>query len=252
MIQGLQTFKEFFKDFQDDYVIIGGLATAMIMNELDFVFRATKDIDMVIISNNNEKFIIKLLDFIDEAGYKTKQRSDNKNKHNLFRFLDSDDKNYPFMIELFAKHSNDSVIMKDNHIVPIQNPENYKYLSAILLDDEYFSLLVDYTRKIDGLHIATQEVLIPLKIFAYLNLVNNQQQDYKKHFNDVIKLISLLDEDDKIILTNKPLSDMQEFLQILEATPENRIKDILYSANILNITRQDIIDGLINAYGLKE
>ena len=115
MIQGLRTFKEFFKDFQDDYVIIGGLATAMIMNELDFVFRATKDIDMVIISNNNEKFIIKLLDFIDEAGYKTKQRSDNKNKHNLFRFLDSDDKNYPFMIELFAKHSNDSAIMKDNY-----------------------------------------------------------------------------------------------------------------------------------------
>jgi hypothetical protein len=32
---------------------------------------------------------------------------------------------------------------------------------------------------------------------------------------------------------------MQEFLQILEATPENRIKDILYSANILNITRQE-------------
>jgi uncharacterized protein YeeX (DUF496 family) len=186
MIQGLQTFKEFFKDFQDDYVIIGGLATAMIM------------------------------------------------------------------IELFAKHSNDSAIMQDNHIIPIKTPENYKYLSAILLDNEYFSLLVDYTRKFDGLHIATQEVLIPLKIFAYLNLVNNQQQDYKKHFNDVIKLISLLDEDDKIILTNKPLSDMQEFLQILEATPENRIKDILYSANILNITRQDIIDGLVNAYGLKE
>ena len=67
----------------------------------------------------------------------------------------------------------------------------------------------------------------------------------------MIKLISLLDEDDKIILTNKPLNDMQEFLNILKVTPESRIKDILLSANILNITKQDIVDGIVNAYGLK-
>ena len=36
MVQGLDKFVEYFKDFKSDYVVIGGLATAMVMNQLDF------------------------------------------------------------------------------------------------------------------------------------------------------------------------------------------------------------------------
>ncbi len=95
MIQGIAKFTEYFKDNSDDYVVIGGLATAMIMHDLGFVARATKDIDLVVISKNNEDFLKKMLKFIDIAGYKTKQRTDNDTRHNLFRFFDSEDKTYP-------------------------------------------------------------------------------------------------------------------------------------------------------------
>ena len=82
-------FTDYFKNHSEDYVVIGGLATAMVMNDLGFVARATKDIDLVVISKNNEAFIKKLLGFIDIARYKTRQRTDNESRHNLFRFLDS-------------------------------------------------------------------------------------------------------------------------------------------------------------------
>lgn len=72
MIQGIEKFRAFFEGFENDYVIIGGLATAMVMNELGFVFRATKDIDLVVLSTDNEAFLKKILHFIDETGYKTK------------------------------------------------------------------------------------------------------------------------------------------------------------------------------------
>lgn len=75
MIQGIANFTKHFENYNDDYVVIGGLATAMIMHDLGFVARATKDIDLVVVSNNNEEFLKKLLEFIDMAGYKTKQRT---------------------------------------------------------------------------------------------------------------------------------------------------------------------------------
>ena len=89
MIQGIANFTDFFKDNSDDYVVIGGLATAMVMNDLGFIARATKDIDLVVVSKENEEFLKKLLQFIDIAGYRTKQRTNNDSRQNLFRFFDS-------------------------------------------------------------------------------------------------------------------------------------------------------------------
>ena len=65
MIQGINSFTEYFKDFRNDYVVIGGLATAIIMHDLGFVARATKDIDLVIISKDNEVFIRQLLKYVN-------------------------------------------------------------------------------------------------------------------------------------------------------------------------------------------
>jgi hypothetical protein len=204
MIQGIDSFTEYFKEYRSDYVVIGGLATAMIIHDLGFVARATKDIDLVVISKNNEAFIKKLLQYIDLAGYKTRQRTDDSSRHNLFRFLDSDDKSYPEQIELFSIHDEDSDIVTDSHIIPIETPEYYKYLSAILLNTEYFNLLVTHTTEIEGLHIATPEVLIPLKAHAHINLLEMKHPDAKKHLTDIIRLATLLDDTIKLSLEGKP------------------------------------------------
>lgn len=248
MIQGLVNFADYFKDNNDDYVVIGGLATAMVMNELGFIARATKDIDLVVISKDNEDFIKKLLEFIDVAGYKTKQRTDNDSRHNLFRFLDSENKTYPEQIELFAIHEADSEILTDSHIIPIDTPEYYDYLSAILLDTDYFNLLMKHTTNIDDLHVATPEALIPLKIHAYLNLSESKSSQAKKHFTDVIRLVTMLDDDDTVELEGSPKEDFVKFLPILEEYNGSTIRQILETAGVGKIKKEVILNQLKSVY----
>ena len=248
MIQGITSFTEYFKDFRNDYVIIGGLATAMIMHDLGFVARATKDVDLVIISKDNEAFIRQLLKYVNAAGYRTKQRTNNDTRHNLFRFLDSEDKSYPEQIELFTIHDEDSEILKDKHIMPIETPEYYNYLSAIILDTEYFDLLAKYTTELEGLHVATPEVLIPLKAHAYINLSEQNNQNTKKHLNDIIRLSTMLDETKQVILEGKPKDDFFSFLPILEAIDDNRVQNILSDAGINNISKETVVEILKSVY----
>jgi len=248
VIQGIETFKEFFHDFQEDYVIIGGLATAMVMHDLGFIFRATKDIDLVVISTDNEAFLKRILHFIDEANYKTKQRTNHDTKHNLFRFCDSDDKSYPEQLELFAMHQEDSSITTNQYIIPIETPESYNYLSAILLDRDYYNLLTQHTTNIDGLHVATVEVLIPLKIHAHLNLMNGEHHYDGKHLKDIIRLSTLLEGDEKVQLTGMPSKDFKDFLPIFNELEDDRVRNILKSSKLFNFTKEDLLVLLEHTY----
>lgn len=49
MINGFIKFKERFHGFENQYVIIGGTACTLIMEDEELAFRATKDIDIVLI-----------------------------------------------------------------------------------------------------------------------------------------------------------------------------------------------------------
>lgn len=49
MVTGIESFREWFKEFEDQYVIIGGTACDILMTEEGLDFRATKDIDLVLI-----------------------------------------------------------------------------------------------------------------------------------------------------------------------------------------------------------
>ncbi|MFA9373677.1 MAG: hypothetical protein ACERKK_05905 [Poseidonibacter sp.] len=242
MIQGIEKFKDYFKEDIKNYVIIGGLATALIAEDLGFIVRATKDIDLVVISKNDEEFIKKILRFVKEAKYETKQRTKNDSKHNLFRFLDSEDKSYPEQLELFAIHDEDSAIVTDGHIIPIETPEFYDYLSAILLDRDYFNLLTQYTTNMDGLHIATPEVLIPLKIHAHLNLIKGTSNYDGKHLKDVIRLTSFLDGEEKVQLNGNPKNDFIKFIPIFESLEQDKINNIFKSMRSSSFSKIDLID----------
>lgn len=52
MVNGLQRFKEFFEEYSDNYVLIGGTACSIIFDEIGIDFRATKDLDIVLIIEN--------------------------------------------------------------------------------------------------------------------------------------------------------------------------------------------------------
>jgi predicted nucleotidyltransferase len=49
MVHGLEKFKTYFKDYTTQYVFIGGTAYDILMEELGAPFRATKDLDVVLI-----------------------------------------------------------------------------------------------------------------------------------------------------------------------------------------------------------
>ena len=48
MLKGLDRFKEYFKGFEDQYVLIGGGACDILFKNNDISFRATRDLDIAI------------------------------------------------------------------------------------------------------------------------------------------------------------------------------------------------------------
>lgn len=64
MVIGMESFREKFKDYTDCYTVIGGAACDILMSESDFEFRATKDIDMILILEDRHKEFIEKLSMI--------------------------------------------------------------------------------------------------------------------------------------------------------------------------------------------
>ena len=49
MVKGIDSFKNWFQGYEEQYVIIGGTACDILMTNEELSFRATKDIDLVLI-----------------------------------------------------------------------------------------------------------------------------------------------------------------------------------------------------------
>ena len=70
MVNGFTKFKERFQGFENQYVIIGGTACDLIMENEELPFRATKDIDIVLIVESiTVEFGRKFWEYVREAGY---------------------------------------------------------------------------------------------------------------------------------------------------------------------------------------
>lgn len=49
MVKGLDTFRNHFAGYEEQYVLIGGAACDIVFESNDASFRATRDLDMVLI-----------------------------------------------------------------------------------------------------------------------------------------------------------------------------------------------------------
>lgn len=68
---GLESFKEYFKGYENQYVIIGGTACEQMLEINEYDFRVTKDIDMVLIIEALTKEFGEIFwNYIKEAEYK--------------------------------------------------------------------------------------------------------------------------------------------------------------------------------------
>ena len=102
MAYGTEIFRQHFRDYTDQYVLIGGTACDLLFNEAGMQFRATKDIDMVLVVEAlTTDFAQRFWQFIEDGGYKARQRSNGQPE--FYRFVEPEVTGYPEMIELFAR-----------------------------------------------------------------------------------------------------------------------------------------------------
>jgi predicted nucleotidyltransferase len=67
MVRGLDKFKEYFEQHSDNYIIIGGTACDIIIDEAGFTPRATKDIDIILVVEAlNPEFVKQFWKFIPD------------------------------------------------------------------------------------------------------------------------------------------------------------------------------------------
>ena len=76
MVKGLDRFRDYFRDFTDQYILIGGAACDISFENNNADFRATRDLDIVLIVENlNRAFGEQFWAFIREGGYQHRAKS---------------------------------------------------------------------------------------------------------------------------------------------------------------------------------
>lgn len=196
-MRGIDKFKERFAGHDGEYVLIGGGACDLLFGEAGQDFRATKDLDLVLLVEAlTPEFGQVFWDFVKEGGYENRQKSSGKPQ--FYRFSKPEDPAFPAMLELFARTD---VGLRDaeSGLMPIHIDDEVSSLSAILLDEEYYRLLVENRTSASGVAVLSVEGLIPFKAKAWLDLSARRaggqavdEKSVKKHRNDVCRLATLL------------------------------------------------------------
>ncbi|HGP9766594.1 Uncharacterised protein [Streptococcus pneumoniae] len=152
-------FQEMFADFQNYYVLIGGTATSIVLDSQGFKSRTTKDYDMVIIYEvKNKEFYTTLNHFLELGEYQGSQKDE---KARLFRFTTTNPE-FPSMIELFSILP-EYPLKKDGREIPLHFDQDAS-LSALLLDEDYYNILVHEKETIQGYSVLSNCGLYSSKI----------------------------------------------------------------------------------------
>lgn len=223
MVKGLDTFRNFFVGFENQYVLIGGAACDILFSDNEGQFRATRDLDIVLIAEAlTPEFGEKLWEFIKLGQYRNKATGSGKPQ--FYRFDKPEQDNYPKMIELFAR--TDCELKEISGLTPIHVGDDISSLSAILLDDDYYKTLLDGKININGLSVLRPEYLILFKAKAYMDLRSRKEigenidsRDIKKHKNDILRISAEFLLEPINMLPEKVYMDISEFARMLEREP---------------------------------
>ena len=222
MVVGLNTFREFFKDFPECYLIIGGTACDIIIEEAGFVPRATDDIDIILmIEALKPEFVTRFWEFIKKGNYTLKQKD--AEKRNCYRFSEPGTGDFPRQIELVCKVP-DIIDIKDGaHLTPIPTEEGLSSLSAILLNEDYYNYTKNNSEIKDNIHFAKPHTLICLKAFAFLSNKarkeagqNVSEWNIKKHKYDVFRMTFMLNRDEVFDTPEIIKADLQKFAETIK------------------------------------
>jgi hypothetical protein len=215
---GLEVFRQYFADFADQYVLIGGTASFLAMDAAGLDARLTKDLDIVLLAEAlTPEFGRTFWRFVDAGGYRVQQEAAEPRR--FYRFSKPADPAYPAMLELFSRLPDGIRYSPPRVLTPIPFDESVASLSAILLDDAYYAMLHQGMVRFEGLSWVNERVLIPLKMKAWLDLRERKaaghavdEKDIRKHFNDVLRLSRILPLDARVPLPDVVGADVATFI----------------------------------------
>lgn len=252
MVRGIESFREWFQGYEEQYTIIGGTACDLLMTSEGLNFRATKDIDLVLIIEAVDiVFGKRFWEYIVAAGYEHRNRSTGEPR--FYRFTNPQSREYPAMIELFTRKQEGIILPEDAKLSPLLMDEDVSSLSAILLDDDYYEFLRRGRIRVAGVTVLDAPYLIPFKAKAWLDLSDRKAagelvdgRNIRKHKNDVFRLTELLDRNQGLLpyLPDTIKADMQDFAKRMIPEPVD-----LKQLGIYDRTKEAILDELRSIYG---
>ncbi|HEY8899252.1 MAG TPA: hypothetical protein VIM61_02495 [Chthoniobacterales bacterium] len=199
--------------------LIGGAACDEWFTTNGLTFRATSDLDLVLMMDDaSPEFIAAMRAFVTEGGYEISERSDGVPI--LYRFANPAREGFPAKLELSGRKPEGIELSDGQKYISVNAGLGRHSLSAILLDDVYFDLIRAHHDERDGLWVANATSLIPLKAHAWLNLTKAREageqvdsQNIKKHRADVFRLAATLPGGTGPELAASVAADLTSFLE---------------------------------------
>jgi hypothetical protein len=223
MVNGIETFREKFKDYTDCYTVIGGAACEILMTDADMAFRATKDIDMIVVLEDRYMDFARVFwEYIHEGQYRCGWK--NSETVHFYRFTDPAP-GFPSQIEPFSRKP-DYHVSDEKEIIPIHFKEDISSLSAILLNDDFYNFMLEGREVIDGICVLGAVYLIPFKMFAWLDLIEKKargehvnDRDLKKHKYDVFRLSEIIPSNKTIPVRGLVAKSIDRFIERIREEP---------------------------------
>lgn len=255
MVRGLEIFRQHFKDFTDNYVIIGGTACDIIIDNIGLTPRATKDIDIIlIIEALSPEFVAHFWEFVKQGNYDVREKSEEDRKY--YRFQKPQVEEFPFQIELFSRIPDLIDLDEGTYLTPIPVDTEISSLSAILMDDDYYNFTIQHSQFDNGIHLANTEALIGLKAKAFLDYKTRKENGEKidekqlrKHKMDIFRLLLLLTPEDNFTIAESIKSDIANFVEVVKDDLPD--KQIFREMGAGNINVEELFKQLINVFNLK-
>lgn len=145
MVMRVESFRQWFAEYTEQYTIIGGTACDLLMSEDGLDFRATRDIDMVLsVESLTQEFGRRFWEYVKAAGY---------------------------------EHSVDAIkLPEDAVLTPLPLDDEISSLSAILMDADYYQFLQEGKVVLNDIAVLGAAHLIPFKAKNSPPLPKNQNR----------------------------------------------------------------------------
>ena len=183
---------------------------------------------ILIMEDNFPEFASVFWEYIKEGGYRCGWKNDD-NMH-FYRFTEGK-LGYPTRIELFSRKTGYHLKIEEG-IIPLYIDDDTSSLSAILLNDDFYSFMMSGRKVVDGIGVLGAEHLIPFKMYAWINLVDRKasgehvnEKDIKKHKYDVFRLLQIVTAGIRVESSGLVKDSIQRYIadiSVLDAS-ENRL-----------------------------